>query len=483
MVTTITKTIKPSGGDYSQPQDAYDDIPGIVGSANLVTADTAVVFLMDRGEYDKFDCNLTDGLTTDATRNITFKAADGHDHGGKTSGGVRIVVASGVAAPAVIIEQDHVALEGLTLVARQGVPDNYGVWCKMSEGNIIKRCVILADGQHIILVEGNATGNAAMTVIENCLAIGDGTSEDRYIDLRGTDSRSGTMNYRVANCSGFDSNTFIRLGNVGASGSQLNAELLNNFSGNCTTAYTTTGSATITVTGGGNIGGSTGAFPSNVQAGDQTWDISTDTNAASDGNTAIYSSLTYRLTTAGGNDALDAGIGPDGNSNVPTGDISQHPRWGATTQVGAFQSLYHVWTTMNYSKRIDLDGIVRCGTGTINLVYDTLSVTGNGSDTTPALPVGTTAVWVQVLVQTTGGSDWDIYVEIDDSTSVPLVSIGGSSIDDDNTLLGLWKQPLEVETSDGTYPRIKATISNAGGTDVSTLRVHAIGSSDGPVWS
>ena len=55
-----------------------------------------------------------------------------------------------------------------------------------------------------------------MTVIENCLAIGDGTSADRYIDLRGTkNSRSGTMNYRVANCSAFDSNTFIRLGNGG----------------------------------------------------------------------------------------------------------------------------------------------------------------------------------------------------------------------------------------------------------------------------
>ena len=95
---------------------------------------------MDRGEYDKFDHDLSDGLTTDATRNITFKAADGHDHGGKTSGGVRIVVASGVAAPAVTLRQDHVALEGLTLVAQQGDDANYGVWCINSEGNIIKRC-------------------------------------------------------------------------------------------------------------------------------------------------------------------------------------------------------------------------------------------------------------------------------------------------------------------------------------------------------
>ena len=137
---------------------------------------------------------------------------------------------------------------------------------------------------------------------------------------------------------------------------------------------------------------------------------------------------------------------------------------------------------MNYSKRIDLDGVVRCGEGTINGATD-LSITANGDVTTPALPVGTNAVWVQVLEQDPAGTDWDIFVEINNSTSVPLVSLGGSSIDNNNTLLGLWKQPLEVETSDGTYPRIKCTITGAGASDVSTLRVHAIGSSDGPVWS
>lgn len=484
MVTTITKTIKLSGGDYSQPQDAWNDIPAIVGSADLVAADSAVEFLMDSGTYESFDCDLTDGLTTDATRNVTFKAAEGQDHAGSVSGGVRIEVPEGFATPAIIVRQDYCAFEGLTIVARQGYNANYGIWGVYSEGITIKRCIIMADGSYNIVMQSNATALAATSVIENVLAIGDGTASDRYIDLRGSTSATGHVQYRMVNCSGFESNAFIRVGTDGASGSIVSVEMHNNFAGNCTNAYQTAGAATLNISGSGNIGGSRSPFPEAIRAKDQTWDITIDTSAASNGNTAIYSSQTYQLTTAGGNDALDAGTGPDSNSDVPSSDIHQHPRWGATTQVGAFQSLYHVWTTMNSSKRIDLDGIVKCGNGTINLVYDTLSVTGaTGSDNTPALPVGTNAVWVQILEQTTASSDWDIYVEIDASTSVPLVSLGGSSVDDDNTLLGLWKQALEVETSDGTYPRIKATISNAGASDVSTLRVHAIGSTEGPVWS
>lgn len=484
MVTTITKTIKPSGGDYSQPQDAYDDIPAIVGSADLVAADSAVEFLMDSGAYEPFDCNLTDGLTTDATRNVTFKAADGQDHAGSVNGGVRIEVAEGGTQPAVTVRQDHCAFEGLTVVARQGANGNYGFWCLNSEGNIIKRCIVIADGQYSILMQSNATALSAVSVIENVLAIGDGTADDRYIDLRGSTSATGRVLYRMVNCSGFDSNAFIRVGASGASGSVVSVEMHNNFAGNCTRAYQTSGSATLSVTGGGNVGGSTNPFPEAIQAKDQTWDITADQAAAADGNTAIFNRGTLKLTSSYRNDALEVGTGPDSDSDVPTVDIAGLERRGTTTNPGAFQSLTHVWTPMTsqYAKRVDTQGILRLGTGYFGAKVDTLSFTNNGNDTTAVIPAGTTALWFQIESQASGqeSTEVDVKLLIDSSTTVTLMKIGGGA-NDSSTALGMYYLPVEITKVDASYPKFRMQ-----GTDASqgavTARVIAIGP-EGPTWS
>lgn len=490
MVTVITKTIKPSGGDYATFTLAEADAANIGTSADLVANDEAIVFEAYAAVYDERVEVLT-GMTTDATRNITFTAASGSEHHGSSSRGV-IIDKSGNTTWAVRCRTPYTVFRGLVVRNEYGQTSNYGVWINAGDGKgtRVEQCIVKVQGLFGVLSQpdtvAETTSSDPASVLINNLVEVSGSSSNTALELRG-DARQNTFTKAVNNTLVVeDGGTAVDVGSTGGAGLTQAYQLINNLclGASAFNSYTQSGSGTWVPTGFNNVGGATNPFPSDLQAGNQAWDITKNTRAVSDGNNAIYSSLTYRLTTAGGNDAIDAGIGPDSDSDVPSSDILQHPRWGATTQVGAFQSLYHVWTTMNYSKRIDLDGIVKCGDGKINLVYDTLSVTGaTGSDNTPALPVGTTAVWVQVLDQTTAASDWDIYVEIDDSTSVPLVSLGGSSVDDDNTLLGLWKQALEVETSDGTYPRIKATISNAGASDVSTLRVHAIGSTDGPVWS
>ena len=481
MVTTITKTIKPSGGDYTQPQAAWDDIPGIVGQADLVAADTAVVFLMDAGVYDSFDCNKDDSLTTDETRNVTFKRApDTQGHNGKPGKGVLVRVASGT-APAVIVQQDHVVLDGLSLRARQGENGNYGIWYKNTSGNIVRNCIIEADGQYSILMQSDAAATAPISVIENILAIGDGTDSDRYIDLRGSAQATGRVSYRMVNCAGFDSNAFIRVGATGASGSVVSVEMHNNFAGNCTRAYQTTGSATLVVTGGNNIGGSTNGFPEAIRAKSQTWDISTNVYEESDGNNALYDRRTFKMSSARGNDALDAGVGPDAEANVPTTDIVGSRRFGDTTQVGPFATLQHIWSSLVIRKAVQVEGALSCGPGQIGAVIDELTATGTASDNTAVMPAGVEGVWLQQL-EPVGSNNEAVDVKIvvgstgDDEHTV--ITLGGSTVDA-NSGLGFVKLPITMPQNDGTYPFIKAT---GLGSSAWKIRVIAVGPSGGS-WS
>ena len=481
MVTTITKTIKPSGGDYTQPQAAWADIPGIVGQADLVAADTAVVFLMDAGVYDSFDCNKDDSLTTDETRNVTFKRApDTQGHQGQPGKGVLVRVASGT-APAVILQQDHVVLDGLSLRARQGENGNYGVWCKNSSGNIIRNCVIEADGQYSIQMQSDVTGLAPISVIENTLAIGDGTDTDRYIDLRGSTEATGRVQYRMVNCAGFDSQTFVRVGATGVSGGVCSVEFINNFTGNCPRAYQTSGSATLVISGDGNVGPSTLPFPEDIRAGGQTWDISTDVYEESDGNNALYDPRTFKISSARGNDALDAGVGPDADADVPTTDIVGSRRFGDTTQVGPFATLQHIWSSLVIRKAVKVEGALSCGPGQIGAVIDELTATGTASDSTAVMPAGVEGVWLQQLEPVASNFeaiDVKIVVGSTGDDEHTVITLGGSSVDA-NSGLGFVKLPITMPKNDGTYPFIKAT---GLGSSAWKIRVIAVGPGGGD-WS
>jgi len=87
MVTVITKTIGPSGRDYATFTLAEADVTNIGTSFDLVANDEAIVFEADAGTYNE-TVFYTSTLTTDATRNVTYKPADGSEHGGDPAAGV-----------------------------------------------------------------------------------------------------------------------------------------------------------------------------------------------------------------------------------------------------------------------------------------------------------------------------------------------------------------------------------------------------------
>ena len=88
MTTVVTKTIG-VGQNYETFRDAVNDIENIatsaIGGTDLVANDGAIVFNIISGQYtDSTDLYIDTSLVTDRTRNVTFKAADGHEHGGKS---------------------------------------------------------------------------------------------------------------------------------------------------------------------------------------------------------------------------------------------------------------------------------------------------------------------------------------------------------------------------------------------------------------
>jgi hypothetical protein len=70
VVTVITKTIGPTGRDYSTFTLAESDVTNVGTSGDLVANDEAIVFEADAGDYsENFQFFTGGGLTCDATRN------------------------------------------------------------------------------------------------------------------------------------------------------------------------------------------------------------------------------------------------------------------------------------------------------------------------------------------------------------------------------------------------------------------------------
>ena len=90
MPTVITSTLKPSGGDYTTIA-AWLSANGGATSQDLVANDEAIVLECYSGDYTGIasggdgyigEAISPSGWTTDATRNITIRAAPGHRHNG-----------------------------------------------------------------------------------------------------------------------------------------------------------------------------------------------------------------------------------------------------------------------------------------------------------------------------------------------------------------------------------------------------------------
>lgn len=181
MATIITKTIKPSGGDY-QTFAAWLADNGGATSADLVTNDEALVLEVYEGDYTGIggagsgvnileeDVNIN-GFTTDATRNITIRAPSGESHGGIIDGGMRISRVS--ANIGFDINDQYVTIENLQI--EHDGNQSYHTAVDFGAGNsTVKNCIIRLTNASPAgkVVDFNVDGSSLI----NCLVDGGGTT-------------------------------------------------------------------------------------------------------------------------------------------------------------------------------------------------------------------------------------------------------------------------------------------------------------------
>lgn len=127
MATVVTKTVKPSGGDYisiTAALQAEDDI-----RSNLVTRDEILVIECYKGDYSAVGggVNYTDetvvvtGFTTDATRYIKITVPESERHNGKVKDGdgnyTGFTVIASASKTLFTISETYTEVEGLILAS------------------------------------------------------------------------------------------------------------------------------------------------------------------------------------------------------------------------------------------------------------------------------------------------------------------------------------------------------------------------------
>jgi hypothetical protein len=340
MVTVITKTIDASGGgDYTSFTAAEAAVPTLGTSTDLVANDEAIVFECVAGTYDE-TVTLSGGLTTDATRNVTYRAAAGSEHGGVFGAGVNIESDDAGYGSVLEIRDSFTVLEGLCVQATNPSTGSRTA-CDLRplgadlEGIQLRNMLLSTGSSRQVL--GTATGYsfgsaAAPLVFENCVihrGAGSGTAVN--VPVSGTDvSYVEFINTTIV---GTATGTRFIDSYVDA-GATINVSFVN-----CLNLLESTarlsgfGPGTHTVTGSNNVGGASEAFPSALRAESQTWTFTTDTTAASTGSQAIYDDTTGKLINVPGNDAIGVGTA----TGAPTTDITGAARIRSTfSDPGAF---------------------------------------------------------------------------------------------------------------------------------------------------
>ena len=288
MPTVITKTVGP-GGDYSDMADAADEVGNIAdaefGSRDLVSSDGAIVFEVAASVYDqriRFQSNQN--ITADATRNVTFKADASSRHSGDAHSGVILTNSSNVIECSI----PFTVFDGFIL--RSGIS-------LLAESCIVKNCI-----------SKSFSRDAYAIAADNCVL------ENNWIEgsTRGvsTSSMSSGETITLRNCTFHGVSQGVR-GDGG-----VNLVLYNCFASNgslvslsfSSEAYFD-GSGNVSVETNLNSGVySNSTFPPNdgLFLGGQPWVLSTDINAVSTGNTAVYDPYTSKLYNVDGNDAWGA---------------------------------------------------------------------------------------------------------------------------------------------------------------------------------
>jgi hypothetical protein len=453
---TWKKTIGPVGRDYATFTLAEADVTNIPTSTDLVNENEAIVFEADAATYTE-NVAFQSTLTTDATRQVTYRPAAGSEHGGISRAGVDLAASSGSTFAAVVFDK-YCKISGLSIYRPDGIPLRFNT----CDGAVLEGCVVSSGSTIPGLIGAHFYGSTnalAPQVARNNVFIGTNISYEAV---------TGINYFATTSYVDFINNTTIGgyFGGVGQGGNIV-LLLVNNIALTSGAAFRAQGTYTVTTSGSNNFGGSPNPFPVAIQGSPYPVTATTDTNPGP-GDWAIYDAATGALINDSDNDVLAGGVGPSANSDVPETDIVGNLRSGSTADPGAFEissipvPLPGLSSDMQQTYQAEAAyTLALTPSGVTNVTHqlapgpaDYLRVNNSTRSREVKFPDGVQAVRVVALADQKPCS---VTVVLSDGaggeTESDIGYVGGGVIQAESPYL--WN--LSALQSDGTYPKLKFT--------------------------
>jgi hypothetical protein len=311
--TITTQTIGPVGRDYATFILAEASLP----AEDITFTNRAFVFEADAATYNEI-ITFQSSLTTDATRQVTYKPATGSEHGGDKDAGVII---DGASTTPVNLRDSYMALRGLNIKSQVTA-----VYLALpTTGRVLEGLIIgpsTTTGGYTQVREG-----ADQTVFRNCVFRDTGAWGVNFNPA----TVNGSNSCAFLNCTFFASTSAI----IDQPSVAASVTLLNNLFLTGSIAYSE--HANTTSTGSNNY--AAGAL-SPVALQGSPYPITPTTNTTPGfGDYAIYEAATGALIVVDDNAALGGGVGPAANADVPVFDINGVKRIGGGCDPGAFEGV------------------------------------------------------------------------------------------------------------------------------------------------
>jgi len=343
MVTIFTKTVGATARDYATIALAEADVSTIATSADLVSNDEAVVFELYNDATFSQVVVIDGSLTTDATRNVTYKAATGEAHDGTRTVGVLAQPSAG--GHAFEIHDDFTVFEGMRIRSGTGSSDECFRVTTGVVGLSVRGCQLEARAAATADQDGMYGGNypvgsaAAPIEARDCSFAG---FDRAGMHGQGYNGASYTQYWRAVNCT-FSQNGFhigYRAGHATQTQNWVIINCLGLIRVNSTFSFTGTHSGTLTTTGSSDNAGKEADVAKRFP-GDHTVLEPTDSTSPGAGDWSIFEDVTgnyderdFRLVDDADNDAQALGVGPDTETLVSDVDCIGNARTGTTTDVG-----------------------------------------------------------------------------------------------------------------------------------------------------